>query len=88
MTPEDFARKAALIAETEPDTTDIAMLKQAKKENDGSTVDLDEYTSTLDIFSGKLSLRIPRELHRELTEAAKTNGVSLNQYITYKLARN
>ena len=32
-------------------------------------------------------LRIPKELHRDLAEAAKKNGVSLNQYASYKLAK-
>ena len=34
-------------------------------------------------YSGKLMLRIPKELHK----AAKENGVSLNQYAAYKLAK-
>lgn len=32
-------------------------------------------------------LRIPKELHKQLIEAAKENGVSLNQYALYKLAK-
>ena len=32
-------------------------------------------------FSGKLSLRIPKSLHRKISETARTEGVSLNQYI-------
>ena len=38
-------------------------------------------------YSGKLMLRIPKELHKELAEAAKENGVSLNQYAAYTLAK-
>ena len=38
-------------------------------------------------YSGKLMLRITKELHKELAEAAKENGVSLNQYAVYKLAK-
>ena len=34
-----------------------------------------------------IAVDIPRELHRELAESAKSNGVSLNQYALYKLAR-
>lgn len=37
-------------------------------------------------YSGKLSIRIPKELHKRLREDAKANGVSLNQYILYKLS--
>lgn len=32
-------------------------------------------------------IRIPKELHRDLIEAAEKNGVSLNQYAMYKLAK-
>jgi len=38
-------------------------------------------------YSGKISVRVPKKLHRELTEEAKDNGVSLNQFIVYKLAK-
>lgn len=37
-------------------------------------------------FSGKLVLRMPKELHARLTAAAKANDVSLNQYIVYALS--
>lgn len=38
-------------------------------------------------FSGKLNLRMPSTLHRELSIEAAREGVSLNQWITIKLAR-
>ena len=38
-------------------------------------------------YSGKLNIRIPRSLHRALTEKAREEKVSLNQYISYQLAR-
>ncbi|MDD1415541.1 type II toxin-antitoxin system HicB family antitoxin [Dolichospermum sp. ST_con] len=37
--------------------------------------------TTDDSYSGKLILRIPKSLHRRLAETAKTEGVSLNQYL-------
>ena len=37
-------------------------------------------------YNGKLSLRIPKSLHRELVEEAAKEGVSLNQYALYRLA--
>lgn len=36
--------------------------------------------------SGNLMLRIPRQLHRQLLDAAHRDGVSLNKYVTYILA--
>ena len=37
-------------------------------------------------YSGKISLRIPKSLHKKLAEEAKEEGVSLNQYALYKLS--
>jgi antitoxin HicB len=38
-------------------------------------------------YSGRFNLRIPRSLHERLAYEAKEEGVSLNQYALYKLAR-
>ena len=38
-------------------------------------------------FSGQLRLRMPKSLHRELSQKAKDENVSLNQFILYHLAR-
>jgi len=38
-------------------------------------------------YSGKFVIRIPRSLHRTLAENAKKESVSLNQYVTMRLAR-
>jgi predicted RNase H-like HicB family nuclease len=37
-------------------------------------------------FSGKLTLRIPKSLHRRLAKEARREGVSLNHYIVSQLA--
>lgn len=37
-------------------------------------------------YSGKLSLRIGESLHRDVTEKAMQEGISLNQYIMRKIA--
>ena len=38
-------------------------------------------------FSGKFNLRLPKSLHRQLSESAERDGVSLNQYVVMLLAR-
>lgn len=38
-------------------------------------------------YSGKLNLRMPRELHRRLALESSAQGVSLNNWINTKLAR-
>src|SRR5699024_6615137 len=40
-----------------------------------------------DHFSGNLRVRMPKSLHRDLSQAAKLEGVSLNQYIINKLSK-
>ena len=37
-------------------------------------------------FSGKFLVRIPKSLHYKLTIEAEKEGVSLNQYVLYKLS--
>lgn len=39
-------------------------------------------------FSGKFVVRVPAELHRELVLEAQENQVSLNRYVSNKLARH
>lgn len=70
----------------EPTAEDLAAFAAADAEDPADTVTLEEYKARRE-YSGKLMLRIPKELHRQLAEAAKENGVSLNQYALYKLAR-
>ncbi len=70
----------------EPTPEDLAAFAQAEAEDPDDTITLEEYKEQR-AYSGKLMLRIPKDLHRELAEAAKKNGVSLNQYAVYKLAK-
>ena len=39
-------------------------------------------------FSGQFKLRIPKSLHRSLAENSKKEGISMNQYCLYLLAKN
>ena len=75
----------ALEAET-PTKEDLAAIAAADAENPDDTISLEEYKVQRE-YSGKLMLRIPKELHKQLVESAKENGVSLNQYALYKLAK-
>jgi len=42
--------------------------------------------SSIPSASGKITLRMPKSLHARLALESKTEGVSLNQYMLYKLA--
>jgi antitoxin HicB len=37
-------------------------------------------------YNGRISLRIPRSLHRSIAEAAKKEGVSANQFISHLIS--
>ena len=86
-TPDLFRYKLDTLPEEEPDELDLAMLAEAQEINDGSTITLEEFQKHVGDYSGKLNIRIPRSLHRRLSQEAKDDGVSLSQYILYKLAQ-
>lgn len=41
-----------------------------------------------DKYSGQFKLRIPKSLHKSLSEHSKAEGISMNQYCLYLLTRN
>lgn len=43
---------------------------------------------SLDEYSGNFRLRIPKSLHQKLAEDSKREGVSMNQYCVYLLAKS
>lgn len=90
LTPEEINKKFAEINAKPPEglsDEEMASLSAAEKMDDGTTVRLDDLKDDLEEYSGKLVIRIPRSLHKELKEAAKHEGVSLNQYMLYKLSK-
>ena len=52
----------------------------------GNGFEVPEPVACTDV-SGKFTLRLPKTLHNRLTMEAKKEGVSLNQYALYKLAK-
>ena len=74
----------------EPDERDLAAIKrieQAKGAGEGATLEQLDAIRTKREFSGKISLRLPRSLHKNLAQEAESEGISLNQFILYKLAK-
>lgn len=43
---------------------------------------------SLDDYSGQFKLRLPRSLHKSLSEHSRREGISMNQYCVYLLSRN
>lgn len=90
MSQAEIERRMAEIAAREPEEltpAEEAGLAAAEAEDDGSAVTLDEFRESLEEYSGRLVIRIPRSLHKALKEEAQIEGVSLNQYMLYKLAK-
>ena len=90
MTMQEIEKRFAEINAREPEemtNEEAAALVAAEAMDDGSAVDLETVKRELDGYSGKIVLRIPRSLHKSLKEAAQIEGVSLNQYMLYKLAK-
>ncbi|MBO4474430.1 MAG: toxin-antitoxin system HicB family antitoxin [Clostridiales bacterium] len=69
----------------------IANAIDAKKEWIGAALE-DGYPipepTPIDAYSGQFKLRIPKSLHRRLSERSKEEGVSMNQYCVYLLSQN
>ena len=88
LSPAELEQRFAEISAREPEeltAEEAAALAEAM--DDGSSVSLDAFKAELEGYSGKLVLRIPRSLHKHLKEEAEIEGVSLNQYMLYKLSR-
>lgn len=90
LSAEEIERRFAEINAKTPEyltEEESASLAKAEAINDGTTVSLEEFRRSLEDYSGRLVLRIPRSLHKLLKEEADIEGVSLNQYMLYKLSR-
>lgn len=90
MNQSEIEKRFAQINAREPEQLtpdEAAQLAEAERMDDGSSVSLEDLKSELEEYSGRLVLRIPRSLHKSLKEAAAVEGVSLNQYMLYKLSR-
>lgn len=62
-----------------------AWIKAAKAA--GNTIPLASTMAPLESYSGKFVVRVPRSLHARLARKARTEGVSLNQYVMHMLSR-
>ena len=90
LTQAEIEKRFAAINAQEPEeltAEESASLAKAEAMDDGTTMDLEALKKELEGYSGRLVLRIPRSLHKSLKEAAAIEGMSLNQYMLYKLAK-
>ena len=89
LTAAEIEKRFAAINAREPENLsaeEAASLAAAEAMDDGTSVSLETLKRELDGYSGRLVIRIPRSLHKLLKEEAELEGVSLNQYMIYKLS--
>jgi len=85
LTQEQLQAKIANIPEVAPDDIDMQMITEFDEGGEDEPTAWENYKAER-AYNGNISLRIPKDLHRELVGMAKEQGVSLNQYCLYKLA--
>lgn len=90
LTQEELEKRMEAINKLEPEeptADDLAAFEAAEAEGYDTAIDYEEFKKSLEEYSGKLVIRIPRSLHKKLKEDAEIEGVSLNQFMLYKLAK-
>lgn len=85
MNKADFEKKLTVLPIFEPDSTDKAAIKRIAKTKGQGTKTHIALKNEIEC-SGRVSLRLPKSLHRELIAEASSEGVSLNQFLVYKLS--
>lgn len=50
--------------------------------------DIPEPYSHMDSYKGRITVRVPKTMHKELIDEAHEEGISLNQYLIYLLGRS
>ena len=86
----DIEKRFNSIQEAEPDVLDLEAINRIEDNSDTdegiSLAKMDALRANQE-YSGKISVRVPKSLHRSLAQSAKDEGISLNQFILYKLAK-
>lgn len=79
----------SIIGDGETEQEAIDMLKEYKEIafnrflSEGKKIPEPKEEHSLDEFSGRILLRVPKELHKKIVEKAQENNVSQNQYLNY-----
>ena len=72
----------------------VRLAQDAKKEwltaciEDAIPIPEPSMPSDISHFSGQFKIRMPKSLHKTLSQHAKDEGISMNQYCIYLLSRN
>ena len=89
MNNEEFYKKLAVIDALPPielDEEEKTSFAKAQKINAGhASRPLEDVLAEIE-GTGRITLRLPKSLHKNLTTEAAKEGVSLNQLILYKIS--
>lgn len=85
MDKSEFEKKLAALPVVTPDNTEIPRNIALDEE---TTSDEHEQFKRDMQYNGRILIRLPKSLHKGLIEEAKKEGISLNQFILYKLAKD
>lgn len=82
--------KKDIIYSTVTTVNDIKLFKKMFDKDYKRIFSISEVTCTNDIneYSGDFKLRLPKSLHKQLSNEAEIEGVSLNQYLLYILSKH
>jgi predicted RNase H-like HicB family nuclease len=76
-TPEEAAREAQ-----DAIASAVEAMRKARR-----PIPIPSIVEPTESYSGKFVVRVPRSLHARLARRARTEGVSLNQYVAHILSR-
>jgi predicted HicB family RNase H-like nuclease len=86
----DIEKRFRAVEEVDSDAADLGAIKrigEAGDTDEGISLGQMDALRAESEYSGKISLRVPKTLHQDLANGAKNEGISLNQFILYKLAK-
>lgn len=87
MNRKEIEEKLKTFPEVELSPKEQKAIKKIESRKDKSTVSLEEFKEQME-YSGNISLRVPKSLHKLLVDEAKKEGVSLNQLAVYLLSHS
>lgn len=87
MNSKELLEKLNKCPAIEPDEWEKEAIAEAKsRAGNEDLMSFHELKAKTSRANGKISVRIPRQLHIDLINDAEEQGVSLNQYISFILA--
>lgn len=85
MDAKDLISQLNTIEEVETSVNGIKRIETKSFQKEDTSLVCSELKEDTNI-NGEITLKLPKSLHKTLFDKAKKEGVSINQYILYKLS--